>query len=202
MNTERLLQDPYVTGIRKTQDNVSLFFDAKVTDRYARALIQSIPGAGVQFITRRKPRQARFTVPAGQEQHWSEKLAGLPFVTDAAPVCASRYRAICEQYGGTIGLSGQGRENCALPQPAVAWPGILADKRAECRRSGGTWTVSRDTCVDNCSFEQDRFCWQQVTEYCDCGLGKCWYKQPGMKAGEQGKGTCVNNPAWLKRIAD
>ena len=202
VNTGRLAKDPYVNGVRTTEDHISIFFDAQVTDQYARNLIQSIPDAGVQNITRRNPRQARLRVPVAQEQQWSETLSTLPFVKNASPVCASRYRATCEQYGGTISMSSQGRETCNLPQPAVDWKEIPADKRAECRRSGGNWTVSRDTCVDNCTFEQDRFCWQQVTEYCDCGTDKCWYKQPGLTLGKPGKGTCIANPAWLKRIAE
>ena len=200
MDTDRILKDPYVTWVRKTEDHVSIFFDGKVTDKYARDLVETIPDASIQHITQRKPRQARITVPAGQEQQWSEQLASLPFVRDATPVCASRYRATCEQYGGTISLSNHGQETCQVPKPRVAWNKVLDDKRAECRRSGGTWTVSRDTCIDNCSFEQDRFCWEQITEYCDCGADKCWYKEPGQGAGKTGRGTCITNPAWLKRF--
>ena len=201
MDTDRILKDPHVSWVRKTQDHVSIFFDGKVTDKHAWDLINTITGARVQHVTRRKPRQARLTVPVGQEQQWSEKLAALPFVKDATPVCASRYRAICEQYGGTVTLSRNNQETCRLPQVDVDWNKVLGEKRAECRRSGGTWSVSRDTCVDDCTFEQDRFCWQQVTEFCDCGADKCWYEKPDKRPGKPGEGTCIDNPDWLKRIS-
>lgn len=200
MDITWLEEDPYVTGVRKTTDHVSVFFDSKVSDKYALDLIKSNPYAVIQDITLRNSRKARITIPPGQEQQWSETLSELAFVKDAAPVCASRYRATCERNGGEIVISGRNHESCRLPVPGVDWNAVLADKRDECRRSGGTWTVSKDTCIDDCHFEQDSLCWYQVTDYCDCGEYKCWYEKPAVSPGRQVRGTCIDNPGWLRRF--
>jgi len=200
MDTRWIENNPYVTLVRKTHDHVSVLFDGRVTDKYALEFIHSNTNAQIQYITRRHPRKARIKVPSGQELLWSEKFSHLDFVKDASPVCASRYRATCEHYRGIIELSSVGEENCRLPEPPVDWNVVLADKRAECRRSGGTWKMSRDSCVDDCSFAQDMFCWNRVTDYCDCGELKCWYENTLKRPAPSGRGTCIDNPDWLRQF--
>lgn len=199
MSTGRLERVPHVRMVRKARDHVSVLFDGSVTDRYAIGLIASIPGVQIQHVTTRHPREARLRVPAGQEQDWLTRLAALPFVLDAAPDCATAYRAACEKYGGTVVYFGSGRETCRVPEAAVDWRTVTPDRRAECRRSGGKWTVSRDTCNDDCSFDKEKFCWNQISEYCDCGIYKCWYEKRSSVTGAGRQGTCIDNPPWHKR---
>lgn len=198
---EKIKNDPYVDYIsspdHKSDDyDYLIYFVSQVTDQYVSKLIDSNPGMSIQKSDPRAPREAKITVPTGEEEQWIEKIAANPFVIDASQKCVSEYVITCKQYGGTFDSK---HGYCiGLPSPDINWDEVLPDRVQECQRTNGEWFTFSSTCQDECSFEAAAMCGQAVTQGCECGPDRCSVGK--YIDGTNWTATCINNPDWHHKM--